>query len=61
METRAKEVKTLLSLMKKIKGKLSMKDYFSAVKTVYGDREYLEWMYKIFMDKNSTHNIGGGK
>ena len=51
METRAKEVKTLLSLMKKIKGKITMRDYFNAVKTVYGDRDYLDKMYKLFLDK----------
>lgn len=51
METRATEVKTLLNLIKKVKGNLTMKDYNNAVKVVYGDREYLDMIVKLFSSK----------
>ena len=48
METRAKEVKTLLSLIKKIKGKITMRDYFNDNAT---KEEALQAFYKSAIEK----------
>lgn len=44
---RTQEVKVLMSLMRTIKGKLTMSDYFVALNVVNGNKDYYEVMDKL--------------